>query len=92
MSTRKNYYLASVLYLLTYLNPQAMEKNEKEIFNQYYTAPSLNEYHIVKKGICIRPGHTQPNYDLAIEKILGKTVITTSGFGGSGITLGEGAV
>lgn len=78
-----------VLTLISSYQTMASQRLERE--THYYTAPQLDEDNIMRKGICVRPAHKEP-YDLSIDQMGDKLVITTSGFGGSGITMGEGAV
>jgi glycine/D-amino acid oxidase-like deaminating enzyme len=74
------------------LHHQAVSSDSnEERLEHYYSPPLLEDENISKEGLCVRPGHTEP-YDLSFERLHNKQVITISGFGGSGITVGEGAV
>jgi hypothetical protein len=71
-----------------YATSPTIEEREKVRF----TPPQLDSENMGEKITCIRPVY-KGSLDLALESFdKKKYVITTSGFGGSGITLGEGAV
>lgn len=57
----------------------------------YFTPPHLDKKNMGEQVYCVRPMYSG-SLDLTIETHSDKNVITISGFGGSGITLGEGAV
>ncbi|MBX9804906.1 MAG: hypothetical protein K2Y18_04030 [Alphaproteobacteria bacterium] len=74
-------------YALKAMNSEGTEERPVH----YFTAPQLEDTNRGEEVYCVRPVFSG-SLDMSSEVIGGKHVISTSGFGGSGITLSEGAV
>jgi hypothetical protein len=96
-STTNLYISASVLFSASLLSvslithSKVMEIEAQTIPTHYYVSPQLEDDHLLVRKRCVRPTH-KDLCELTIEQRGEKLVVTTSGFGGSGITVGEGAV
>ena len=84
----RSYFQLSILALVWALSG-AYAHTEK--VTHYYSPPTLAPENIVKKGLCVRPRVEDKPYDLNITTG-DRPIITISGFGGAGYTLGPGAV
>jgi hypothetical protein len=87
----KTTFITLFAVTLSFFSPHYLNAMEAERVVHYFSPPQLEEENIGKKVLCVRPVYKDA-LDITKEEIGEKLVFTNSGYGGSGITIGEGGV